>query len=115
MLSETIAQAALRRCRASVIVPATTTVSSIFTVIAGTVVLDEHPPTEPLRLALCLGGTALAVLVLLPLGVRHQEILSRIEKRFSRLMRTTNFGVEFHRGPPSGRNSSLRTASSVRE
>ncbi|MFD3677077.1 hypothetical protein [Streptomyces sp. NPDC058613] len=67
-----LSQTALQRCRASVIVPVTTTVSSIFTVIAGTVVFDEHLPTEPLRLALRLGGTALAVLVLLTLP-RHDE------------------------------------------
>ncbi|MEU9237725.1 hypothetical protein [Streptomyces subrutilus] len=65
-----LSQTALQRCRASVIVPVTTTVSSIFTVVAGTVVFGEDLPTEPLRLALRLGGTALAVLVLLTLP-RH--------------------------------------------
>ncbi|MFD3698934.1 hypothetical protein ACFWUZ_22805 [Streptomyces sp. NPDC058646] len=67
-----LSQTALQRCRASVIVPVTTTVSSIFTVIAGTVVFDEDLPTEPLRLALRLGGTALAILVLLTLP-RHDR------------------------------------------
>ncbi|MET9319672.1 hypothetical protein ABZX75_05665 [Streptomyces sp. NPDC003038] len=67
-----LSQTALQRCRASVIVPVTTTVSSVFTVIAGTVVFDEQLPSEPLRLALRLGGTALAVLVLLTLP-RHDE------------------------------------------
>ncbi|MGR4880616.1 hypothetical protein ACIPUC_14450 [Streptomyces sp. LARHCF249] len=67
-----LSQTALQRCRASVIVPVTTTVSSIFTVVAGTVAFGEDLPTEPLRLALRLGGTALAVLVLLTLP-RHDE------------------------------------------
>ncbi|MFD6888185.1 hypothetical protein [Streptomyces sp. NPDC059957] len=67
-----LSQTALQRHRASVIVPVTTTVSSIFTVIAGTVVFDEQLPTDPIRLALRLGGTALAVLVLLALP-RHEE------------------------------------------
>lgn len=67
-----LSQTALQRHRASVIVPVTTTVSSIFTVVAGTVVFGEHLPSDPLRLALRLGGTALAVLVLLTLP-RHDE------------------------------------------
>ncbi|MGW6919539.1 hypothetical protein ACWGB8_37900 [Kitasatospora sp. NPDC054939] len=67
-----LSQTALQRCRASVIVPVTTTVSSVFTVVAGTVVFGEHLPAEPLRLALRLGGTALAASVLLTLP-RHDE------------------------------------------
>ncbi|MGW0366854.1 hypothetical protein [Streptomyces sp. NPDC002990] len=67
-----LSQTALQRCRASVIVPVTTTVSSIFTVVAGTVVFGEDLPTEPLRLALRLGGTALAIVVLLTLP-RHDQ------------------------------------------
>lgn len=67
-----LSQTALQRCRASVIVPVTTTVSCVFTVVAGTVVFGEHLPPEPLRLALRLGGIALAVLVLLALP-RHDE------------------------------------------
>ncbi|MFE4633518.1 hypothetical protein ACFRJ1_09050 [Streptomyces sp. NPDC056773] len=67
-----LSQTALQRHRASVIVPVTTTVSSIFTVVAGTVVFGEHLPSDPLRLALRLGGTALAVLVLLTLP-RHDQ------------------------------------------
>jgi uncharacterized membrane protein len=62
-----LSQTALQRCRASVIVPVTTTVSCVFTVAAGTVVFGEHLPTAPLQLVLRLGGTALAVAVLLAL------------------------------------------------
>ncbi|MFG2821667.1 hypothetical protein ACGFX4_19830 [Kitasatospora sp. NPDC048365] len=67
-----LSQTALQRCRASVIVPVTTTVSCVFTVVAGTAVFGEHLPAEPVRLALRLGGTALTVLVLAALP-RHDN------------------------------------------
>ncbi|MCX2971227.1 MULTISPECIES: DMT family transporter [Streptomyces] len=67
-----LSQTALQRCRASLIVPVCTTVTFLFTVAAGTVAFDEPLPAEPLRLALRLGGAALAVTVLLALP-RHDE------------------------------------------
>ncbi|MFH8367576.1 hypothetical protein [Streptomyces sp. NPDC018031] len=67
-----LSQTALQRCRASLIVPVCTTVTCVFTVACGTVVFGEPLPHEPLRLALRLGGTALAVGVLLALP-RHDD------------------------------------------
>ncbi|MFF7649309.1 hypothetical protein ACFZCY_05545 [Streptomyces sp. NPDC007983] len=65
-----LSQTALQRCRASLIVPVCTTVTCVFTVACGTVAFGEPLPHEPWRLALRLGGTALAVCVLLTLP-RH--------------------------------------------
>lgn len=65
-----MSQAALQRCRASLIVPVCTTVTSLFTAVLGTLSFGEALPHEPLRLALRLGGTALAVAVLLAMP-RH--------------------------------------------
>ncbi|WP_184503019.1 hypothetical protein [Streptomyces botrytidirepellens] len=69
-----LSQAALQRCRASLIVPVCTTVTCVFTVVCGTVAFGEPLPHEPWRLALRLGGTALAVCVLLTLP-RHDAAL----------------------------------------
>lgn len=74
-----LSQAALQRCRASLIVPVCTTVSSVFTVACGTVAFGEPLPSEPLRLALRLGGTAVAVSVLIALP-RHDEAVPQPEK-----------------------------------
>ncbi|GGX86197.1 hypothetical protein [Streptomyces fructofermentans] len=60
-----MSQAALQRCRASLIVPVCTTVTCLFTAVLGTLSFGEALPEEPLRLALRIGGTALAVSVLL--------------------------------------------------
>jgi hypothetical protein len=60
-----MSQAALQRCRASLIVPVCTTVTSLFTAVLGTLSFGEALPHQPLRLALRLAGTALAVTVLL--------------------------------------------------
>lgn len=60
-----MSQAALQRCRASLIVPVCTTVTCLFTAVLGTLAFGEALPHEPLRLALRLAGTALAVSVLL--------------------------------------------------
>ncbi|MEN2419024.1 DMT family transporter [Streptomyces rimosus] len=62
-----LSQTALQRCRASLIVPVCTTVTCVFTAACGTVAFGEPLPADPLRLALRLGGTAMAVLVLLAL------------------------------------------------
>jgi hypothetical protein len=60
-----MSQAALQRCRASLIVPVCTTVTSLFTAVLGTLAFGEALPHDPLRLALRIGGTLLAVTVLL--------------------------------------------------
>jgi len=60
-----MSQAALQRCRASLIVPVCTTVTCLFTAVLGTLAFGEALPHDPLRLALRLTGTALAVSVLL--------------------------------------------------
>ncbi|MFI8091748.1 hypothetical protein ACIF9R_26065 [Streptomyces sp. NPDC086080] len=60
-----MSQAALQRCRASLIVPVCTTVTCLFTAVLGTLSFGEQLPDEPLRLALRVMGTVLAVAVLL--------------------------------------------------
>ncbi|MHA5051326.1 hypothetical protein [Streptomyces sp. SD15] len=60
-----MSQAALQRCRASLIVPVCTTVTCLFTAVLGTLAFGEALPQDPVRLALRLAGTALAVSVLL--------------------------------------------------
>jgi hypothetical protein len=60
-----MSQAALQRCRASLIVPVCTTVTSLYTAVIGTLSFGEALPHDPLRLALRLAGTVLAVSVLL--------------------------------------------------
>ncbi|WP_026245883.1 MULTISPECIES: hypothetical protein [unclassified Streptomyces] len=60
-----MSQAALQRCRASLIVPVCTTVTCLFTAVLGTLAFGESLPHEPVRLALRVTGTVLAVAVLL--------------------------------------------------
>jgi hypothetical protein len=60
-----MSQAALQRCRASLIVPVCTTVTSLYTAVLGTLSFGEALPDDPLRLTLRLAGTGLAVAVLL--------------------------------------------------
>jgi hypothetical protein len=60
-----MSQAALQRCRASLIVPVCTTVTCLFTAVLGTLSFGEALPEDPLRLTLRVAGTALAVTVLL--------------------------------------------------
>ncbi|AZM57588.1 hypothetical protein DMA15_11055 [Streptomyces sp. WAC 01529] len=60
-----MSQAALQRCRASLIVPVCTTVTALFTAVLGTLAFGEALPDEPVRLALRIAGTVLAVSVLL--------------------------------------------------
>ncbi|MGW1277859.1 hypothetical protein ACWD4V_12990 [Streptomyces tsukubensis] len=60
-----MSQAALQRCRVSLIVPVCTTVTSVFTAVLGTFAFGEALPGDPVRLALRVTGTLLAVLVLL--------------------------------------------------
>ncbi|WP_093907797.1 hypothetical protein [Streptomyces sp. cf386] len=67
-----MSQAALQRCRASLIVPVCTTVTSLYTAVLGTLSFGESLPEDPLRLALRVAGTALAVAVLLSMP-RHDR------------------------------------------
>lgn len=68
-----MSQAALQRCRASLIVPVCTTVTSLFTAVLGTLAFGEALPHDPLRLALRIGGTVLAVTVLLTMP-KHDNV-----------------------------------------
>lgn len=65
-----LSQTALQRCRASLIVPVCSTVTCVFTIVSGTIAFDEPLPEDPLRLLLRIGGTVLALTVLLTLP-RH--------------------------------------------
>jgi hypothetical protein len=67
-----MSQAALQRCRASLIVPVCTTVTCLFTAVLGTLSFGEALPHDPLRLTLRLAGTGLAVTVLLTMP-RHDK------------------------------------------
>ncbi|MGC3002958.1 hypothetical protein ACPF8X_32465 [Streptomyces sp. G35A] len=60
-----LSQAALQRCRASLLVPVCTTVTCLYTAVLGTLAFGEDLPDDPLRLALRVAGTVLAVAVLL--------------------------------------------------
>lgn len=68
-----MSQAALQRCRASLIVPVCTTVTCLFTAVLGTLSFGETLPHDPLRLALRLAGTVLAVAVLLSMPKHDQQ------------------------------------------
>lgn len=65
-------QTALQRGRASIVVPVSSVVGSIYTVLAGTAVFGEPLPQDPVRLALRSAGFATAIVVVgfMP---RHEE------------------------------------------
>ncbi|WP_328876528.1 hypothetical protein OHT76_14110 [Streptomyces sp. NBC_00287] len=67
-----MSQAALQRCRASLIVPVCTTVTCLYTAVLGTLSFGEALPEDPLRLALRIAGIALAIAVLLSMP-RHDQ------------------------------------------
>ncbi len=67
-----MSQAALQRCRASLIVPVCTTVTCVYTAVLGTLSFGEALPEDPLRLALRVAGTALALTVLMSMP-RHDR------------------------------------------
>ncbi|MFD5557134.1 hypothetical protein ACFWIA_25250 [Streptomyces sp. NPDC127068] len=62
-----MSQAALQRCRASLLVPVCTTVTCVYTAVLGTLAFGEALPEDPVRLVLRIAGTLLAVSVLLAL------------------------------------------------
>ena len=65
-----MSQAALQRCRASLIVPVCTTVTCLYTAVLGTLSFGESLPHDPLRLALRLADELLdaGAATLAPLG-----------------------------------------------
>jgi uncharacterized membrane protein len=66
-------QAALQACRASIVVPVSSVVSSAYVVIAGTWLFHEHLPASPVRLGLRLTGIVLATPVLVLLSRQAPE------------------------------------------
>jgi len=66
-------QTALQACRASIVVPVSSVVSSAYVVIAGTWLFHEHLPASPVRLGLRLAGIVLATLVLVLLSRQAPE------------------------------------------
>ncbi|WP_190069206.1 hypothetical protein [Streptomyces lanatus] len=67
-----MSQAALQRCRASLIVPVCTTVTCVYTAVLGTLSFGEALPEDPLRLALRVAGTTLSLAVLMSMP-RHDR------------------------------------------
>lgn len=65
-------QTALQRGRASIVVPVSSVVGSVYTVLAGTVVFGEPLPQDPVRLVLRSAGfgAAIVVVALMP---RHDD------------------------------------------
>jgi drug/metabolite transporter (DMT)-like permease len=61
-------QAALQACRASIVVPVSSVTSSVFFVIAGTLLFHEHLPAGQGKLALRLAGIVVAGVVLVVLS-----------------------------------------------
>ena len=61
-------QAALQACRASILIPVSNVVSSVYFVTAGTWLFHEHLPASPVKLVLRLAGIAAAGLVLIALS-----------------------------------------------
>jgi len=66
-------QAALQACRASILIPVSNVVSSVYFVIAGTWLFHEHLPASPVKLVLRLAGIAAAGLVLVALSRQQAE------------------------------------------
>lgn len=93
-----LSQTALQRCRASLIVPVCTTVNFLFAVVSGTVAFSEPLPDEPLRLALRVGGSAVAVFVLL--GLPRHDAAPDDETPGAELPRADDAGVPYVVGRP---------------
>lgn len=64
-------QAALQACRASILIPVSSVVSSVYFVLAGTWLFHEHIPADPVKLGLRVAGIALAGVVLVVLSRRE--------------------------------------------
>ena len=65
-------QTALQRGRASIVVPVSSVVGAVYTVLAGTAVFGEPLPEDPVRLVLRSSGFAAAIIVV-ALMPRHDE------------------------------------------
>jgi drug/metabolite transporter (DMT)-like permease len=61
-------QVALQSCRASILIPVSTVVSSVYFLVAGTWLFHEHLPASPVKLTLRLAGIAVTGLVLVLLS-----------------------------------------------
>lgn len=61
-------QTALQRCRASIVVPASSIAGSVYFMVAGSWLFHEHLPSDPAKLTLRLAGIVVAsfVLIILP-------------------------------------------------
>jgi len=67
-------QAALQACRASILIPVTNVVSSLYFVTAGTWLFHDQLPASPVKLAFRLAGIGAAGVVLIALsGSRRSE------------------------------------------
>lgn len=60
-------QTALQRCRASIVVPASSIVGSVYFMVAGSWLFHEQLPSDPVKLTLRLAGILVASLVLIVL------------------------------------------------
>lgn len=66
-------QTGLQRGRASIVVPVSTVVGSVYTVLAGTAVFGEPLPQSPVRMALRTSGFALALVVVALMPRQDEE------------------------------------------
>ncbi|MEU9663751.1 hypothetical protein [Streptomyces chartreusis] len=65
-----LSQTALQRCRVSLIVPVSTAVTCVFSMLMGSLAFREPIPSDPLQITLGLGGTTLALTALRGLSRR---------------------------------------------
>jgi hypothetical protein len=75
-------QAALQACRASILIPVPSVVSSGYFLVAGMWLFHEHLPASPVRLALRLAVLAAAGLVIIALSRRATRTIPRDRRRF---------------------------------
>jgi uncharacterized membrane protein len=66
-------QAALQRGRASIVVPVSSVVSAVYTVLAGTAVFGEPLPQDPVRLGLRTAGFAAAMIIVVLMPKQDDE------------------------------------------
>jgi drug/metabolite transporter (DMT)-like permease len=77
-------QAALQACRASILIPVSSVVSSMYFVLAGTWLFHEHIPSDPVKLGLRVAGIALAGVVLVVLSRRESGAPPAVDAAVSR-------------------------------
>jgi drug/metabolite transporter (DMT)-like permease len=66
-------QTGLQRGRASIVVPVSNVVGSVYLVMAGTVVFDEPLPADPVRLALRVAGFVVAIVIVVCMPHRDAD------------------------------------------